>query len=626
MKIVCDACGAKYFVADDKIHRRVVRLTCQKCDHVITARREAEEQGGVEAADLRARLGLGGGKSAPKRANAVADWYYSKDGQSFGPFAKDELVAQFASKELGAECYVWHRALGAWTPAHSTPPFDQAIAEHKAAETGNPFADPNSGAAALLARSDEVSTEVEEKRPTTRVKKLKGTLDTLSAEGSGEEVSDDSDEDLAAATSPDGEAGISEDATTSVADAVDAEIDLDVDGASRAINLDELRALGMDSDSISLVDPMSTTLESQEMDVVNLDDDHTSTQGSEQSGWMSKESEEARKRLFSAIEQVHESGASHAPVERSMLIHIDHLRQQNRKVRLYAIFAVLGMAFIGVTIWAVMNYSEAHLEAEEKWQPGAALASEGGEEIDDAELERLAPEAEFTLVESGGESEGEFVFDSVDPTGEGELVASNEPQHEEKDDEEVSSKHHEKKDPKPKEDVSPINKFEGVVVDQEPKAESGVLLTNDVEAAPTRPQTDLRPSSLATGSRRRRTVDLSGTASLGNSLETKGSKYTSTTSRKVKSTERNRFKSGLKKVSKAVQECHQRQLKTGNVSASKIYLTVTVEPDGTTSKVNIDKAIVGTPFEECLLGKKDRWTFETFEGKAVELRQGFVLE
>ncbi|PIW02532.1 MAG: hypothetical protein COW42_01135, partial [Deltaproteobacteria bacterium CG17_big_fil_post_rev_8_21_14_2_50_63_7] len=415
MKIVCDACGAKYLVADDKIHRRVVRLTCQKCDHVITARREAEDQGGVEAADLRARLGLGGSKPQAKRPNAIADWYYSRDGQSFGPFPKEDLVAQFTSRELGAECYVWHRALGAWSPAHSTAPFDQIIADQQVSHSAkNPFADPNSGAAALLARTGTEAASVEAKRPSQRVKNLKGTLDTLSAESRPEAVADsEGADDRSAATSPDARGEVSEDVTTSVADVIDeashaevdeashAEIDLDIDGASRVVDLEQLRALGMRTDSMPLLDPALSTLESQEMDTVNLDDDTVSAQGSEQTGWMSKESEEARKRLFSAIERAHESGASHAPVERSMLIHIDHLRQQNRKVRLYAILAVLGMALVGIVIWAVLSYSETHIDAEEKWQPGAALVSEGGEEIDDAELERLAPIAEFTLVEVG---------------------------------------------------------------------------------------------------------------------------------------------------------------------------------------------------------------------------------
>ena len=44
MKIVCDACEAKYIVADNKVQKAMVRLTCQKCGHTIIARRETGDE------------------------------------------------------------------------------------------------------------------------------------------------------------------------------------------------------------------------------------------------------------------------------------------------------------------------------------------------------------------------------------------------------------------------------------------------------------------------------------------------------------------------------------------------------------------------------------------------------
>src|SRR5213594_3989697 len=38
MKIVCDACSAKYSIADDKVKGKVFKIRCKKCSNIIVVR------------------------------------------------------------------------------------------------------------------------------------------------------------------------------------------------------------------------------------------------------------------------------------------------------------------------------------------------------------------------------------------------------------------------------------------------------------------------------------------------------------------------------------------------------------------------------------------------------------
>ncbi len=38
MKIVCDSCGTKYSIADDKVRGKVFKIRCKKCSHIIVVR------------------------------------------------------------------------------------------------------------------------------------------------------------------------------------------------------------------------------------------------------------------------------------------------------------------------------------------------------------------------------------------------------------------------------------------------------------------------------------------------------------------------------------------------------------------------------------------------------------
>ena len=58
MKIVCDNCGAKYAIADEKVAGRVFKLRCKKCGEPVVVRVKLPQAPAVGGVDL-AALGIG---------------------------------------------------------------------------------------------------------------------------------------------------------------------------------------------------------------------------------------------------------------------------------------------------------------------------------------------------------------------------------------------------------------------------------------------------------------------------------------------------------------------------------------------------------------------------------------
>src|SRR5512139_3941106 len=78
MKIVCDACQAKYSISDDKVQGKVFKIRCKKCSNIIVVR------GGGGA-------GAGAAEPAPQPAAESPRVYdYGYDGG--GAPAGDEAV------------------------------------------------------------------------------------------------------------------------------------------------------------------------------------------------------------------------------------------------------------------------------------------------------------------------------------------------------------------------------------------------------------------------------------------------------------------------------------------------------------------------------------------------------
>jgi predicted Zn finger-like uncharacterized protein len=114
MKIVCDACQAKYSIADEKVQGKAFKIRCKKCNHIIVVRSGGEKVAGA-AAELK-----------PAQAEAQGAWYVVVEGEQMGPMAEGDIAARMARGEITGESLVWKEGLADWAKLSSVPELAQA--------------------------------------------------------------------------------------------------------------------------------------------------------------------------------------------------------------------------------------------------------------------------------------------------------------------------------------------------------------------------------------------------------------------------------------------------------------------------------------------------------------------
>lgn len=106
MKAVCDTCGARYRIPDEKAAGKVLQIRCRKCGNIF------KYQGASTQNQARAPKG---------------DWFFAIDGESFGPYTEQELLTRFESGKLGINTHVWKDGFSDWMPVSEHPEFAAAI-------------------------------------------------------------------------------------------------------------------------------------------------------------------------------------------------------------------------------------------------------------------------------------------------------------------------------------------------------------------------------------------------------------------------------------------------------------------------------------------------------------------
>jgi predicted Zn finger-like uncharacterized protein len=123
MKIVCDSCGTKYSISDDKVRGKVFKIRCKKCSHIIVVR------GTNEVASA----------AAPVAAAAPADggWHLVVDGDQVGPVPESDVRGRIERGEINAETYVWKEGFADWLKLSAIAEFAALVAPAE----GGGFAD-----------------------------------------------------------------------------------------------------------------------------------------------------------------------------------------------------------------------------------------------------------------------------------------------------------------------------------------------------------------------------------------------------------------------------------------------------------------------------------------------------
>ncbi len=115
MKIVCDSCGAKYSIADEKVAGKIFKIRCKKCSSVLEVR---GDQTGAHPFDE---------ASAPQHQGGEAAWYIVVDGEQKGPLPPIELSQLVAKGSIGLSSYVWQEGFDDWKVAGDVPELAQVF-------------------------------------------------------------------------------------------------------------------------------------------------------------------------------------------------------------------------------------------------------------------------------------------------------------------------------------------------------------------------------------------------------------------------------------------------------------------------------------------------------------------
>jgi len=105
MKIICDSCGAKYSIADEKVAGKIFKIRCKKCSSVLEVR--GDQSAGHPFDDA---------SSLPDRGGDAV-WYIVVDGEQKGPLPPIELSQLFAKGTVGLDSYVWKEGFDDWKVA-----------------------------------------------------------------------------------------------------------------------------------------------------------------------------------------------------------------------------------------------------------------------------------------------------------------------------------------------------------------------------------------------------------------------------------------------------------------------------------------------------------------------------
>jgi predicted Zn finger-like uncharacterized protein len=123
MKIVCDACQAKYSIADEKVQGKAFKIRCKKCNHIIVVRTGGERAAAVAA------------EPKPAPAEAQGTWYIVVEGEQVGPLAEPDIAARLVRGEITSDTLVWKEGFADWVKLSAVPELAQAPASQAAPAT-----------------------------------------------------------------------------------------------------------------------------------------------------------------------------------------------------------------------------------------------------------------------------------------------------------------------------------------------------------------------------------------------------------------------------------------------------------------------------------------------------------
>ena len=120
MRIVCDNCGAKYQISDDKVRNKVFKIRCKKCSHTIVVRSKGGEAEAAasssESVDESTRVAPPptGDAGGSLEASSEAIWYVVVNREQIGPLTPAEVERRYKAGEVDADAFTWAEGMADW--------------------------------------------------------------------------------------------------------------------------------------------------------------------------------------------------------------------------------------------------------------------------------------------------------------------------------------------------------------------------------------------------------------------------------------------------------------------------------------------------------------------------------
>jgi predicted Zn finger-like uncharacterized protein len=113
MKVSCQACGAKYTIADDKVRGRKVKIRCKSCGAPIVVDAQSEAPPAADGAKP-----LGADAPAAPAATATTaksePWSVNLSDTDQRTMTTDEVIAGWKSGVVTSDAFVWKEGMGDW--------------------------------------------------------------------------------------------------------------------------------------------------------------------------------------------------------------------------------------------------------------------------------------------------------------------------------------------------------------------------------------------------------------------------------------------------------------------------------------------------------------------------------
>ncbi len=143
MKIVCENCGAKYSIADEKVKGKVFKIRCKKCNESILVRGDdnlaaveselapaptpaasAHSQGRDDDLEAETRVFDYGGYHHGSEAEAI--WHIVVDDQQQGPYTEAQIKEYLQTGSLMSDGLIWKEGFDDWMTISEVPEFAKA--------------------------------------------------------------------------------------------------------------------------------------------------------------------------------------------------------------------------------------------------------------------------------------------------------------------------------------------------------------------------------------------------------------------------------------------------------------------------------------------------------------------